>query len=243
MEATAIPILEFGRAWMSDGGTVARAEALGLKLPFGFWVNGRAGVLGEVDADVAAAAIGFMHAAAVRQYWDARPPELSARAAAVAYAEAAAAWAERVLSDWSAQEATELAALADRVAAASDPSVGVLFAGWRSLQVDTSPVGAAAIALNVLREHRGGAHLSAVNALGLGPVGAIISAEDQVRGGPAGASRFGWEAPYPTPDGARRAEAERATSRICAPAYHALSAGEGQRFAELVTRARAALDD
>lgn len=242
METTARPILEFGRTWMSDASTAARAEALGLMPPFGFWVNGRAGVLGDVDADVAAAAIGFMHAGHVRRYWESRPGELSPLAATVAYAEASAAWAEGVLADWSDDDASELATLAGRVAGAADPSVGALFAGWRALEVDTSPVGAATIALNVLREHRGGAHLCAANALGLGPVGAIISAEDQVRGGPAGADRFGWERPYPEPDPVRRAEVEQVTSAICAGAYEALSADDGARFAALVTRARSALD-
>ena len=39
---------------------IAAGAELGLPEPFDFWVNGRAGVLGAVDADVAAAAICFM---------------------------------------------------------------------------------------------------------------------------------------------------------------------------------------
>ena len=53
----------------------------------------------------------------------------------------------------------------------------------------------------VLRELRGGAHLSAIQAAGLTPQGAIVSfTADDIRGGPNGAERFGWPAPHPEPD-------------------------------------------
>ena len=45
-----------------------------------------------------------------------------------------------------------------------------------------------------------------------------------------------------TGEGAGRAEAERMTSLICAPAYAALDGASGPRFVELVNAIRAALD-
>ncbi len=242
VDATARPILELGRGWMLAPSTGDRAVELGLELPFGFWVNGRAGAMGEVEPDVVASAIGFMYPPLARQYWTSRPAGLSARAAAEAYADAAAVWGRGVLAGMAADDLSELAALARKVADAALPSTGAIFAGWRSLAGPTDPAGAATVALNVLREMRGGAHLSAVNAAGIGPLGAVISAEDQVRGGEAGARRFGWPEPFPGRETARRAEAERLTSVICEPAYAALSPTEATRFVDLVTVSHRALD-
>ncbi len=242
VDATAKPILEIGRAWMLAPATAERATELGLELPFGFWVNGRAGVLGDVGADVAAAGIAFMYPPLVHHYWNGRPAALAAGDAARAYAGAAAAWGREALAAVPEADLVEVTALARRVADAAQPSVGALFAGWRALQVPADPAGAATVTLNVLREMRGGAHISAAHASGLGPLAAILAAPDQVRGGTAGAERFGWPQPWPTPDEAGRAGAERMTSLICAPAYDALDGASGPRFVELVTAIRAALD-
>ena len=119
----------------------------------------------------------------------------------------------------------------------------VLFAGWRALPVPPDLPAAVALSLNVLRELRGGAHLSAVHAAGIGPVGAIVAAPDPVRGGPPGAERFGWREPYPAPDPDGRILAEQLTSTICVPAFAHLSSGELDRFVALVIEARSFLDD
>ena len=242
IEATAVPILEFGRGWMMDPETASRAAELGLEKGFSFWVNGRAGVLADADADVAAAAIGFMAPDSVREYWEGRPAGLSGPRAAAAYADAAAAWGRRVLADVDDAATERLADLCDKVAAAALASTGVLFAGWRAMARPDDGPGRATVALNVLRELRGGAHLSAVQAVGLGPHGAIMSADDPVRGGAAGAERFGWPAPHPPADAASRREAERLTSGICRPGYGALEASERVEFVDLVTLVRAKLD-
>lgn len=241
-DAVAVPILEYGRGWMADPATAAAAKQLGFDNPFGIWVNGRAGAMGDVGADVAAAAIGFMAPHLVTTLWNARPDGLTPAAAAAAYAEAGASWGRETLAGMPDRDLDRLADLADRVAAAADPSIGALFAGWRRLARPADPAGRATVVLNVLRELRGGAHLSAAHAVGLGPHGAIISAPDQVRGGTAGAERFGWPEPHPEPDHARRAEAERLTTVICSPAFAVLGDAEGQEFVELVLAARAAMD-
>lgn len=240
--AVAVPVLEYGRGWMAAPATAARAAELGFDNPFGIWVNGRAGAMGEVGADVAAAAIGFMAPHLSTKLWEGRPAGLSANGAAMAYAEAAASWGRDTLAGMAEPDLRRLSELADRVAMSADPSIGALFAAWRAIDRPDDPAGEATIVLNVLRELRGGAHLAASHATGLGPHGAIISAPDPIRGGPAGAERFGWPEPHPTPDPAGRVEAERLTTVICAPAFASLSEAEGQELTELVLAARAAMD-
>ncbi|MGF1598830.1 MAG: hypothetical protein ACFCVK_18190 [Acidimicrobiales bacterium] len=240
IDATAVPILEIGRAWMTSPHTAAAGEALGLH-GFGFWVNGRAGVLGPVDADIAAAALGFMHPATVRAHWEGRPPELTPAAASAAYAGAAATWGRRSLAGIEEGDLADLVTLTRTVAEAAQPSVGALFAGWRALSRPDDPAGEVAMLLNVLRELRGGAHLSAVQAAGLGPLGAIVSFSDPVRGGSGGAERFGWPAPHPVPSPEDRARAEAMTTVICQPAYDVLDAEAQRRLVELVLRVRSAV--
>lgn len=237
---TAAPVLEIGRTWMMDPATAAKAAELGLEGPFGFWTSGRAGALGDVD--IIAAAIGFMAPSQIRGYWENRPPGVSPMSITEAYADAAAAWGRRAFSSLPESDLRRLADLCNAVAGAALPTTGMLFAAWRNLPQPRDAAGAVTVALNVLRELRGGAHLSAVHAVGLGPHGAILSTEDPVRGGVPWAERFGWSAPHPEPDAARRAEAEALTTTICRHAYDVLSDEELAEYAALVTSARAALD-
>jgi len=239
---TAIPILEIGRGWMLAPATGERAMALGFEPGFGIWVNGRAGAMGDVTAEAAAAAIGFMAPERVRELWETRPAGVAAERCASEYGEAAAQWGREALAAIDPSRLARLAGLAMRVAEHADASTGALFAAWRAMPLPADPAGAATIALHILRELRGGAHLSAVHATGLGPHAAIMSVDHPVRGGTAGAERFGWPSPHPEPDTARRAEAETFTNRACAPAFAALNTSEAAEFTELVVEARAALD-
>lgn len=235
MGATSVAVLEYGRAWMLAPSTAERAAELGLAKGFGFWTLGRAGVLGEVEADVAAAAIGFMAPATVAAYWEQRPEGLSAFEIAHEYGLTAAAWGRRAAVSIDERDLDQLADLATKVASAATPSTGMLFAGWRAMPQPEDPAGRVTVALQVLRELRGGAHLSAVHAAGLGPHGAIMSVDDPVRGGADGAERFGWTSPHPVSDTVARSLAEELTSTICAPAYDALDEEEGEDFVRLMS--------
>lgn len=239
---TAVPVLEFGRAWMSARSTAERAADLGFAPGFGLWVNGRAGAMGEVNSAAAAAAIGFMPPAAVQAAWEARPAGLTAERCAAEYAAVAAEWGREALAGVDSAELGRLTELSMRVIDAADASVGALFAGWRSMPLPDDPAGGATIALQVLREMRGGAHLSAVHAVGLGPHGAIMSVDHPVRGGVAGAERFGWPEPHPAGDPARRAEAEELTTRACEPAFAVLDEAEQAELVELVLLARSQIE-
>ncbi len=131
--------------------------------------------------------------------------------------------------------------LSRKIAAAAVPSMGSLFAGWRALESPSDPAGAVTVSLNVLREMRGGAHLHAVHAAGLGPDGAVMSTDDALRGGTTGLSRFGWPLPHPEVDADALTEADRMTTAIVAPAYASLDGPERTEFAELVTEVRPTL--
>ena len=242
-QASAIPVLEIGRAWMMDPTGAEEATELGLKLPMGFWTVGRAGAMGDVSAEVAAGAIGFMAAGAVRTYWDHRPEGLDARTVAERYAGHAARWGRGVFAGLDESSLSRTAELSARITHAALPSIGPLFAAWRTMPVPDDPAGAATIELQILREMRGSAHLAAANSTGLGPHGAIISfAADPVRGGPNGAERFGWSEPHPEPDTDMRDEVERLTTAACVPAFGALSATERAEFVDLVLAMRAVVD-
>lgn len=243
-EATAKPILEIGRAWMVSPTTAARAGELGLAEAgrFGFWVNGRAGVLGDVDPAVAASAIGFMAPDAVRTYWSARPETLSAWDAALAWFDCGAVWARDALSAMTPEQLRRLADLSRTVIDHADGSIGALFAGSARIPVPEDAAGAVAVNLNVLRELRGCAHLAACHAGGLGPHRTIMSTDDPVRSGAAWAEGFGWTAPHPDPDPAARARVEELTTTATAPAFAVLDDAERAEFVELVTAARGAID-
>jgi len=244
-DATAKPIHVFGRGFMTSPGTAAKASELGLAESgmFGFWANGRAGVLGDVDRHVAAAAIGFMAPGEVGRYWEARPEGLSAWDVAVAWFDCAATWGRETMASMPEDRVQRLADLSRQVINGADLSTGALFAGSVLIPLPGDAAGDATINLNVLREMRGGAHLSACHAAGLGPHGTIMSTDDPVRGGVNWSETFGWAAPHPEPNSVARAEAERMTNVAMARAYEPLSTDERAEFTELVTEAHAQLPD
>ncbi len=242
--ATAKPILELGRAFMMAPTTAARAGELGLADAgrFGFWVNGRAGVLGDVDRHIAAAAIGFMAPSAVRDCWQARPDSLSAWDAAVAWSGCAATWGRDAFAAMPEADLRRLADLARKAIDGADLSIGMLFAGAALLPLPGDAAGDVAINLNTLRELRGGAHLSACHAAGLGPHATIMSTDDAVRSGAAWAEGFGWQAPHPAPDHQARGRVEEMTTLAAAGAYESLTSDERTEFIDLVTTARTCID-
>lgn len=236
------PILEFARGWMLHPATAARGEELGLLPGRGFWVCGRNGVLGDVDADVVTAAIGFMHPDAVRRFWEHRPAELTPHQLAAEYAACAYRWAADALAAVPAAELRRLDALGRTVAAAALPQLGALFAGWRALAQPEEPAAAVALTLHVLRELRGGAHLAAVVGSAMAPWEAAYTAPPP-RGGEAWVVDLGWAAPEADAGliALRREIAEANTSLACVPAYAALNPEERSEFIELLTNARRAI--
>lgn len=240
--ATALPILEFTRGWMLRPETAARGEELGLLPGRGFWVCGRNGVLGDVDADVVAHAIGFMEPAAVRRFWEHRPQGQSSQQLAIEYAECAYRWAVPALKDVPEADLVRLNELGRKLVDAALPQLGSLFAAWRAVPQPQHPAEAATLTMHVLREWRGGAHLSAVIGSGMHPVEAALAAPAP-RGGPKWARDLGWSEPYPDRGRAtlRRDIAEAQTSVLCLPAFEAQSPAERSELTRLILGLRAAI--
>lgn len=218
---------------MFDAGTEERGKALGLST-WSWYHCGRGGVLGDADPSVVVATFGFFPPALQSKAWDKGRAVLPVQQIAHAYAEACADWGRRTFS--AVPAAGRLADLLLTAADAANPAGIPLFAGWRALvpTIATDDPARLALALQVMREHRGGLHLVAVVAQGVDPLQAVMSG----RYGAGNAKFFGWPQPWPDPSLAHdaMAAAEARTDALVQPAFAALSADER---AELVEGLRA----
>ena len=239
------PIQQFVRGWMTGPLTDRLAIDLGLRSETDLWIVGRAGVLGDGDADVAAAGLGFLAPERVRAAWESLPDGLTHRQVANAYAALCCRWGAAELAKFDGERMARLDELGRAVADAADTSIGAVFAGWRA-QLQPDDVNArVALTMHVLREMRGGAHIIAVNACGITPLQAVLaSPAPPPRSGPAWAEHLGWTGPFDDASAARdaRAVAERLTSRIVAPMYGSIGEPALDEFAELVESTRNAID-
>lgn len=126
------------------------------------------------------------------------------------------------------------AAVADGVEITGLP----LFAGWRTQPRPDDEAGCAGLLLHMLRELRGGVHLVAVVATGLGPRGAVFAT-----GGEALAKQFGWAEPFDDLAGTSKKPAEDLTDEILTRLYAAvLSGDEIAELARLVADMRSHFD-
>jgi hypothetical protein len=199
-----------------------------------FYMGGRAGVLGPAPTAVVSAALGFFEPEMVRANWELaltiRPVEETVQR----YLEACRLWGR---NRYAALDGVErLADLLDAVVQRVEPAGLPLFAGWHALPLPDDAPARVAQLMQVLREHRGGAHVMGVRAAGLSPLEAVLAGDQ----GDPNAQFFGWPEPYPVIDDGvrqRRAQAEWMTTATVAPAYAGLTDTEA---AELVTLVAAA---
>jgi hypothetical protein len=216
---------------MIDEETTGRWKRLGFKDPSAFYFLGRGGVLGDgVDASVVTAAMGWFEPGFMRSQWTEGAEVASPRRTARHYAQACAEWGEKHLAD--IDHIARLVSLAERVADSAEGSGLPLFSGWRAEPRPELLSSRLIHLFFVLREWRGGLHLNATTAMGLGPVEAILTneGEGQARG-------FGWTGPFPDCSGLsmRHDEAEAITDQLTGVVYErALSPAERAEFAELV---------
>jgi hypothetical protein len=199
-----------------------------------FYMGGRAGVLGPAPAVVVSAALGFFEPEMVRVNWEraltVRPVEETVQR----YVEVCRLWGRNRYAELEGVE--RLADLLAAVVQGAEPAGLPLFAGWRALPLPDDAPARVAQLMQVLREHRGGAHVMGVRAAGVSPLQAVLAGEQ----GAPNARFFGWAEPYPEIDDGvrkRRAEAEWMTTGTVAPAYAGLTDEEA---AELVTLVAAA---
>jgi hypothetical protein len=209
------------------------------------WIVGRAGVLGNCDADVAAAALAFIAPKRVRAAWESLPEGLTHRAVADAYTQLCCEWGSSELGKFDASRMARLDELGRRIADAADGSIGTLFAGWRAQPRPDDTNARVALTMHVLRELRGAAHIVAIHACGITPLEAVLaSPAPPPRSGPPWAEHLGWSGPFDDASRAKgpRAEAERLTSRMLVPVYSSIGDDDLEEFSELVEITRNAID-
>ncbi|GAA1650716.1 hypothetical protein GCM10009733_054680 [Nonomuraea maheshkhaliensis] len=208
----------------------ARGEGLGLSR-WPFYFGARAGVLGNVDAEVVTAACGFFAPELVRNAWDTARAVIPLSSIVEADVEECTHWARTTYGDL--PELDQLADLAEHVVEAAEPTDRPLFAAWRSLTVaDEDPASRVGLALLRLREHRGASHLIAIHEHGLTPLGAILAGP-----GVDKARASGWSGPWPsmsTTDRIALAGADQRTDELAAAPYAALTPAERVHFVRLL---------
>lgn len=233
--ALARPINRFGSKFMFDPATYVKGGEHGFS-GLDFYITGRCGVLGDTDANVVNAALGFFDHTMVSTLWDQGRAVSTPAAAASLFAEVCADYGR---DHFGADiDYRRLAELTRQVVSAAPIAAMSLFAGWREMPVPDDAKGAAAHLMNVLRELRGGAHLVAVVSSGLSPLEAVLC-----NGGIPNAQLFGHSDPYPDVANLDEllADAEQTTDEICALALTTLSDEERDQLVELVTTAYAGL--
>ncbi|GAB3946066.1 hypothetical protein GCM10027614_38920 [Micromonospora vulcania] len=123
-------VLDLGDAFSRDPTTLRRARLLGIS-GWAFYISGRAGALGDVRAETAAAALGFIAPEAVADGWDATTRTLRPAEVAAASLDECCRWGAQRLGPLPGTE--RLAGLVDRAVAAADASAMPLFAAWRAM--------------------------------------------------------------------------------------------------------------
>lgn len=234
--ATKDNIGSVGAAYYFHRDTVARGKELGLD-GMRFYVLGRGGVLGNVEAPVITSAFGYFTPAVIDKLWNSARQKLEPRQAATEHLECARALGRAKLGDVDGLEWFNQAA--ESVIAAMHPAGLALFAGFAAEPLPDDAPGRAMQLAATLREMRGSAHLMAVVATGITPaVAHAIRRPDMV-------SAFGYETPpeISDQDRAKLAEADELTDRILLPAYSVLSEDQGRALvagSEAVAKALAA---
>ncbi|QGG95008.1 SCO6745 family protein [Actinomarinicola tropica] len=232
-QASAPAISTITSHFMLAGTTYKRGAELGFE-GLDFYVTGRGGVLGDVDAGVVAAAFVVFEPANVRTQWEKGTAVMSPRDAARAFAACAADWAAAHVPD--DLDAARLALLAQQVATSARVAGAPVLAGWRTLDAPTDPAGAAVHHLNALRELRFGLHAACLLGAGLSPVEAVAVKS------PGMAPIYGWSELPPVDDALheRWAQAEANTDRAIAHAFEPLTEVERAELVELAGALHAA---
>ena len=219
-----------GFQFMADPLTREAGKAVGLRGRPLYYL-GRGGALGDVPAEVVTSVFAFFPPEVVAEHWNAAREVMSPADGVRLYAEQCCEWGRRNLAD--RPDAERVLALLERVVDGADASGLPLFAAWRMLPRPDDVPGRLGLVLNLLREHRGGAHVCAVAAVGLRPVEATIAGSY----GEAGAKFAGWPEPWPDPEPfrARWRQAEELTSAAAARPYEALSEDARAELVRLVS--------
>lgn len=229
---------DIGSKYMLDPATAEIGKAAGFPDGFSFYMAGRGGVLGDVDADVVYAAFMFFDKGIVKKMWDRGVQVEGARKAGSRYAHAADAWGKAHLSSFAS--AARFNAIAEKVVASVDAAGLSLFAGLRSEPLPSDAHERSYRLVTWLRELRGCLHINAVVSEGLSGREAVLASEN----GEFLAKLHGYQEPYPNVSHLvdRRKAAEETTSKLMAQIYErALTPTERAEFATLANKLQASL--
>jgi hypothetical protein len=212
--------------------TAAVGQAMGLDIAQ-FYFLGRAGVLGEVDAQVIASALGYFNPELLTAMWDSAKAIADPREAGHAFMTCSAELGREKFSGLAALGVTDLEAFvaaAEKVNTAADPLGLALYAGVAAEPLVRDTEGRAMQLITVLREFRGGVHLLAIRANGLdGKTAHFIKRPTEV-------ALFGWSEDDPPVitdrERQRWAAAEALTNELVRPAFAVLDEKEAAALVE-----------
>ena len=227
------PIGDLGGHWMLHPETIGDCRSWGYPNGYAYYVVGRGGVLGDVDADVVTSAFAFFSPSLIRTMWDRGRGVEGPLVSAERYGASCAQFSRRRLQGF--EQAGQLCEMAQAVIDGADVAGLTLFAGWRSQARASDDAGLAGLCLHLLRELRGSVHIVAVVAAGMTPRDAVL-----VDGGAEQAEKFGWTPPFDdvTTQQSRKAAIEDTTDHLLAEIYRAsLGQDATAEFAALVAAA------
>lgn len=217
--------------------TYGGSIAAGYQNPLAGYVAGRGGVLGEATGATVSAVFAVFEPVGLAAMWDEGVAVHGAARASEIYWDQTAEFGRKYLSG--AEGLDRIAALGEKLIAATPITALPLFAGWRGMPLAEDAPARALQVMFVLRELRAGLHFNALSLSGLTPVEAHM-----LNKGPGYTAMFGW--PEPFADGADKkdgyAEIEQATNRRIADIFSAaLDPAEAEELARLSTAALASL--
>lgn len=236
LDAACPLINDMGAAFYFIPETLAVGKAMGLG-GMEFYVQGRAGQMGNTEPEAVAAAFGYFKPALLKSVLDAANAKSDPRVTGAAFMNACATLSRAKLSGVANLEA--LVAVLDKVNNAADGDGLALYAAINSEKLADDAAGRLLQLIAILREYRGSAHLVALRAAG------VNSRTAHYMKRPDMWKQFGYteeEAPEIT-DAVKvaRAEAENITDRIVEPAFAVLSDAERTVLVEGLHAVKAAL--
>lgn len=233
IRAVSPQINDIGGRFMLHPDTLAIGTQTGYPNGYAWYVAGRGGVLGDVDADVISAAFAFFNPKTVRKMWQAGIAVEGARSSGSRYAAACATWGRQRLHGIAGCD--RFSQLAERVVNSVDVAGLSLFAGWRSEALPSDAEGRAYQLFHVMREWRGSVHIVAVLSSGITPLQALLARDN----GSAHAKVFGWGEDLSNASHLKDSMVgiELLTDNLMLSAYEAaLNATEQAEFVQLVNR-------
>lgn len=213
-EATKRAVMHTGTLVMTSRDLVGRGTEHGYPDMLSFYLAGRFGVLGtNVPPAVVAAAAGVFNENMLNVMWPKATGVAETLDASVLFGDAIADAGRTAFRDF--DETGRLADLAMKVVSAASAVGRPLFAGWRSRPLPDDDAGRAALAIHLLREWRGGAHVAALATSGIDPHAAVLR-----RDGAQGGAFYGWSGKADAAVSDTDLEAaEHLTDVQCAPVF------------------------